>query len=99
MGLTLLAQQDKNALKVPDGLTLLSSEHMTHGRPAISETKGSVKAILGNPTMIAAYKYTVAHKGKLFPEGSPAVKIEWVKKQNLLAQHFVEVLDTVAVAN
>lgn len=92
---TLLAQQDRYTLKVPDGLSF--SEFKGYGTwetIAVSETKGSVKAILGNPTMINAYKEGVPENGNPFPEGSQAVKIEWVKKENSLSPYFVEIPDT-----
>ena len=61
---------------------------------AVSETEGSVKAILGNPTMIKAYKEGIPDNGKPFPEGSKIVKIEWIKKKNPASPYFVEVPDT-----
>jgi hypothetical protein len=91
----LLAQQDRYTLKVPDGLAF--SEFRGYDRwevVAVSETEGSVKAILANPTMIRAYKEGIPDNGKLFPEGSKTVKIEWIKKKNPLSPYFVEVPDT-----
>jgi hypothetical protein len=90
-----LAQQDRYTLKVPDGLAL--SEFRVYDKwetVAVSETEGSVKAILGNPTMINAYKEGVPDNGRLFPEGSKAAKIEWVKKKNTVSPYFVEIPDT-----
>jgi hypothetical protein len=95
VGLTLWAQQDRYSLKVPDGLAFSEFKgYDTWQTIAVSETEGSVKAILGNPTMIDAYKNGVPDNGKLFPEGSKTVKIEWVKKKNPVAPYFVEVPDT-----
>jgi len=90
-----LPAQDKYTLRVPDGLA--SSEfrgYDTWQDVAVSETEGSVKAILGNPTMIAACREGVPDNGKQFPEGSKIVKIEWIKKRNPVSQYFVEVPDT-----
>jgi hypothetical protein len=82
IGMPLLAQQDRYTLKVPDGLSFSEFKgYDTWQTIAVSETKTSVKAILGNPTMIQAYKEGVPDNGKLFPEGSKTVKIEWLKKQ------------------
>jgi Cytochrome P460 len=95
IGLTLLAQQDRYTLKVPDGLAF--SEFRGYGAwqtIAVSETEGSVKAILGNAKMIQAFKEGVPDNGKPFPEGSQAVKIEWIKKKNLVSPYFVKVPDT-----
>jgi hypothetical protein len=44
--------------------------------------------------MISAYREGVPGNGKLFPEGSKVVKIEWVKKKNAESPYFVEVPDT-----
>lgn len=94
IGLTLLAQQDRYALRVPDGLAFSEFKgYDTWQTIAVSETKTSVKAILGNPTMIDAYKSGVPENGQLFPEGSKTVKIEWLKKQNPESPYFVEVPD------
>ena len=76
-GLTLLAQQDRYALRVPDGLAFSEFKgYDTWQTIAVSETKTSVKATLGNPTMIGAYKSGVPENGHLFPEGSKIMKIE-----------------------
>jgi hypothetical protein len=90
-----LAQQDRNTLKVPDGLAFSEFEgYDSWENVAVSETEGSVKAILGNPTMIRAYKEGVPDNGKPFPEGVKIVKIEWVKKRNPVSPYFVEIPDT-----
>ncbi|HUA15834.1 MAG TPA: cytochrome P460 family protein [Verrucomicrobiae bacterium] len=95
VGLTVLAQQDRNALKVPDGLAFSDfNGYDTWQDVAVSETQGSVKAILGNPAMIQAYKDGIPDNGKAFPEGVKVVKIEWVKKKSALSPYFVEVPDT-----
>lgn len=91
----LLAQQDRSTLKVPDGLAFSEfKEYDTWQDVAVSETEGSVKAILGNPTMIKAYKEGIPDNGKAFPEGSKIVKIEWIKKKNPVSPYFVEIPDT-----
>jgi hypothetical protein len=95
IGLTLFAQQDKYTLKVPDGLAFSDFKgYDTWEDVAVSETEGSVKAILANPTMIKAYREGVPENGKPFPEGSKTVKIEWIKKKNTASPYFVEVPDT-----
>ncbi len=95
IGFSVFAQQDRSTLKVPDGLAF--SEFKGYDKwedVAVSETEGSVKAILGNPTMIKAYKEGIPDNGKPFPEGSKIVKIEWIKKKNPTSPYFVEVPDT-----
>ena len=76
VGLTLGAQQDRYTLKVPDGIEFSEFKgYDTWQTIAVSETKISVRAILGNPVMIEAYKEGVPNNDKLFPEGSETVKI------------------------
>ncbi len=48
--------------------------------------------------MIEAYKEGAPDNGKLFPEGSKTVKIEWLKKQNPESPYFVEVPDVLRFA-
>jgi hypothetical protein len=90
-----VAAQDRYSLKIPDGLAFSDFKgYDTWQTVAVSETQGSVKAILANPVMIAAYKAGIPDNGKPFPEGSKVVKIEWVKKQNPVSPYFVEIPDT-----
>jgi hypothetical protein len=90
-----LAQQDRYALKVPDGLAFSEFKGYDAWEDvAVSETAGSVKAILGNPTMIAALKEGIPDNGKPFPEGAKIAKIEWIKKKNPVSPYFVEIPDT-----
>ena len=97
IGLTVRAQQDRDTLKVPDGLAFSEFKgYDTWQDVAVSETASSVKAILGNPTMIKAYREGIPDNGKTFPEGSKVVKIEWLKKKNPVSPYFVEVPDTLA---
>src|SRR5262249_8731992 len=94
IGVTLRAQQDRYSLKVPNGLALSEFRGYDAWQTiAVSETEGSVKAILGNPTMIAAYKEGIPDNGQPFPEGSKTAKIEWIKKKNPASPYFVEVPD------
>jgi cytochrome P460 len=61
---------------------------------AVSQTEDRIKAVLGNPVMVNAYKEGIPGNGKPFPEGSMIVKIEWSKKKNAVSPYFVEVPDT-----
>ena len=90
-----LAQQDRYTLQVPNGLAFSEIRgYETWEDVAVSETEGSVKAILGNPAMIGAYKEGIPDNGKPFPEGVKIVKIEWIKKKNPVSPYFVEIPDT-----
>lgn len=92
-GDTTFAQQDKYALVVPGGGLAFSDfrGYDTWESVAVSETKDQMKAILGNPATIKAYKSGVPDNGKAFPDGVKFVKIEWAKKTNTAAPYFVEV--------
>jgi len=94
IGLTLLAQQDRSTLKAPDGLAFSEFKGYEDWQTvAVSETEESLKAILANPAMIAAYREGIPENGKPFPQGSKTVKIEWSKKKNSVSPYFVEVPD------
>src|SRR5215203_5325679 len=43
---------------------------------------GCTKAILGNPTMIKAYREGIPANGKPVPDGAAMAKIEWLKGHN-----------------
>lgn len=66
---------------------------------AVSQTKTLTKVILANPVMMKAFRSGLPAKGKVFPDGSKVVKIEWSFKRNTVAPYFVNVPDKlVAVA-
>lgn len=90
-----LAGQDRYMLKIPKGLAFSEFEgYDAWQNVAVSTTETSVKAILGNPVMINAYKEGIPSNGKPFPDGSKIVKIEWIKKKNPVSPYFVEIPDT-----
>jgi hypothetical protein len=89
------AQQDRYTLQVPDGLAFSEFKGYDSWEDiAVSETEGSVKAILGNPAVIGAYKEGIPDNGRPFPDGVKIVKIEWIKKKNPVSPYFVEIPDT-----
>jgi len=61
---------------------------------AASQTETQMKVILANDVMMDAYRRGLPADGKLFPEGSKIVKIEWSFKKNLVSPYFVQVPDT-----
>ena len=90
-----LAAQDRYTLTVPDGLAFSEIKgYETWQDVAPSVTEGSIKSILANPVMMSAYRAGVPGNGKIFPEGSKIVKIEWVKKKSTESPYFVEVPET-----
>src|SRR3984957_3969993 len=52
---------------------------------AVSKTDALMKVIVANDVMMKAYRQGLPAKGKLFPEGSKIVKIEWVPKKNTVS--------------
>ncbi len=61
---------------------------------AVSQTEKQMKVILANDVMMKAYRQGLPADGKLFPEGSKIVKIEWSFKRNTVSPYFVNVPDT-----
>jgi len=58
---------------------------------AVSQTDTQLKVIVANDVMMNAYRQGLPADGKLFPEGSKVVKIEWAQKQNPVSPYFVTV--------
>jgi hypothetical protein len=61
---------------------------------AVSQTATQLKVIVANDVMLGAFRQGLPADGKLFPEGSKVVKIEWSMKKNIQAPYAVEVPDT-----
>jgi len=61
---------------------------------AARQTEVGIKAILGNPVMINAYKEGIPGNGRPFPEGSMIAKIEWSKKKERCVALFCGRADT-----
>ena len=94
-----ISAQDKYTVKVPDGLGF--SEFRGYEDWAvisISENGGKIAIILGNPTMIDAYKAGVPGNGKPFPDGSKIAKLQWKFKKSTEAPFVVDVPDTFSQA-
>ncbi|MBX9601021.1 MAG: cytochrome P460 family protein [Bryobacteraceae bacterium] len=87
VGLVVTAQNtsvpDKYAVKVPGGLAF-SEFRGYEGWSAISLSRNDnvVAVILGNPTMIDAYRAGIPGNGKAFPDGAKMAKIHWTPQPN-----------------
>jgi hypothetical protein len=83
-----IAAQDKYTVKVPGGLAF-SEFRGYEGWEAISLSRNEkvVAMILGNPTMIDAYRAGIPGNGKPVPDGAKMAKIHWTPKPN---QFFTE---------
>ena len=88
---------DKYTLKLPNGLAF-SDWKGYEGWQLIStsRTDDRLKVILGNPTIIAAFKSGIPGNGKPFPEGSKIAKVQWKPKKSTEAPFVVDVPDTLA---
>lgn len=92
LGSLALAADDRATLKVPDGLPLSEFKGYEDWQAvAVSQTEGAVKLISANPAMLAAYKAGVPAGGRLFPDGSRIVKIEWARQPNPASPYAVQV--------
>jgi hypothetical protein len=90
-----LAAQDRYALKVPNGLAFSDFRGYDTWQPvAVSQTEKGMKLIAANDAMINAYRGGIPGNGKLFPNGSKIVKIEWTFKKNAQSPYFVNIPDT-----
>jgi hypothetical protein len=89
--------QDKYTLKLPNGLAFSDWKGYEDWQLiSSSKTDDRLKVILGNPTMIAAFKSGIPGNGKPFPEGSKIAKVQWKPKKSTEAPFAVDVPDTLA---
>lgn len=92
-----LSAQDRYTVQLPNGISF--SDWRGYGDWQLissSKTDDRIKVILGNPTIIAAFKSGIPGNGKPFPEGSKIAKIQWKPKKSTEAPFAVEVPDTLA---
>ncbi len=88
-----IAAQDKYALKLGKLSFGDFRGYENWQNIAVSQTEKQMKVILANDVMMKAYRQGLPADGKLFPEGSKIVKIEWSFKRNTVAPYFVNVPD------
>ncbi|MEO8016205.1 MAG: cytochrome P460 family protein [Pseudomonadota bacterium] len=79
------ATADKYTLKVPGGLAFAEFKgYEAWETVAISSNDKAVAVILGNPTMIAAFKAGIPANGKPVPDGARMAKIHWAPRKSQL---------------
>src|ERR1700752_1957866 len=91
--------QDKYTLKSPSGIAF--SDFKGYEDWAVissARTDDVLKVIVGNPTIIKAYKAGVPGNGQPFPEGSKIAKLQWKPKKSTDAPFVVDVPDTFSQA-
>jgi len=82
-GATARSAQDRDAAKVPGGLAFSEFKGYENWQlVSISQNGKLIAAILGNPTIIDAFRAGVPGNGRPFPEGSKMAKIHWGPKVN-----------------
>jgi len=92
-----ISAQDKYTLKLPDGVAFADFKGYEDWQLiSTSKTDDRMKVILGNPTIIAAFKSGIPGNGKPFPEGSKIAKVQWKPKKSTEAPFVVDVPDTLA---
>lgn len=95
VGVAPAAQQDRFALKAPNGVAFSEFRgYDTWQSVAPSQTDDGVKVISGNAVLINVYKSGIPGNGKVVPDGAMFAKIEWSKKKNALSPYAVTVPDT-----
>jgi hypothetical protein len=78
-----LSAQDRFTLKVPGGLAFSEFKgYETWQTISISHNGDKLAVILGNPTMIEAFKAGIPENGGRFPDGAKMAKIHWLAKKN-----------------
>jgi len=98
IGIGLAAQQNKDTVKVPNGLALSEFkgyEDWQSVGPSQTDAQKVIRLILANPLMIKAYREGVPGNGKPFPEGSKIAKIEWEPRKITDAPFSASTPDTV----
>jgi len=92
--------RDKYSLKSPSGIGF--SDFRGYEDWAVvssaSTTNEVLKVIVGNPTMIKAFKAGVPGNGQPFPEGSKIAKLQWKPKRSTEAPFVVDVPDVFSQA-
>jgi Cytochrome P460 len=92
-----ISAQDKYTVKLPNGLAFSDWRGYEDWQLiSSSKTDDRMKVILGNPTIIAAFKSGIPGNGKAFPEGSKIAKVQWKPKKSIEAPFSVDVPDTLA---
>ena len=78
-----ISAQDRYTLKVPGGLAFSEFKGYESWQTiSVSHNGGMLAVILGNPTMIEAYRAGIPENGKPFPDGAKMAKIHWTAKKN-----------------
>ena len=90
-----MSAQDKYTVRVPNGLAFSEFKGYEDWPViAVSQTGEKIEVIVGNPTMISAYRAGIPGNGKHFPDGAKMAKIHWNAKKSAEAPSPTTVPDT-----
>lgn len=85
---------DKYSLNSPSGIAFSDFRGSEDWADVSSaHTDERLKVIVGNPTMIKAFKAGIPLNGQPFPDGSMIVKLQWTPKKSTEAPFVVDVPD------
>jgi hypothetical protein len=85
---------DKYSLKSPGGIALSDFRgYEDWADISSSRTDDRLKVIVGNPTVIKAFKSGIPGNGQHFPDGSMIAKLQWSQKKSTEAPFVVDVPD------
>ena len=91
--------QDKYSLKSPGGIEFSDFKGYEDWAVISSARQEDVlKVIVGNPTIIKAFKAGVPGNGQPFPDGAKMAKLQWKPKKSTDAPFVVDVPDTFSQA-
>ncbi len=91
---TAVYAQNKYSLKSPSGIAFTDFRGYEDWAVVSSaHTDERLKVIVGNPTMIKAFKAGIPLNGQPFPDGSMIVKLQWTPKKSAEAPFVVDVPD------
>ena len=86
--------QDKYSLVSPSGIRFSDFRGYEDWADVSSARQDEIlKVIVANPKMITAFKAGVPGNGRVFPDGSMIVKLQWQQKKSTEAQFAVDVPD------
>ena len=78
-----ISAQDKYTVQVPNGLAFSEFRGFEDwATVAVSQAGDKIEVILGNPSMIEAYRAGITGEGKPFPDGAKMAKIHWLTKKS-----------------
>jgi Cytochrome P460 len=94
LGTAVVLSQEKYSLVSPGGIAFADFKGYEDWSVVSSaRTDEVLKVIVGNPTMIKAYKAGIPGNGQAFPDGSKIVKLQWKPKKSTDAPFVVDVPD------